>query len=83
MLKATLSFLPAGVLTLPLTPVEESIVLTEAKTGASNEFPLAARAAAKKRGLSTEAKIALIGIGAAVLGVFIFLKTCGNPDVCG
>lgn len=61
----------------------ESIVLTDAKTGANSELLFTDIAAVRKRGLSTGAKIALVGIGAAVLGVFIFFKTCGNPDVCG
>ena len=62
---------------------DESIVLTDAKTGADTEIAFANIADAKKSGLSTEAKIALISIGAAVLEVLIFFKTCGNPDVCG
>lgn len=62
---------------------EKSIILTDAKTGANVELAFADIATAKKRGLSTGAKIALVGIGATVLGIFIFFKTCGNPDVCG
>ena len=62
---------------------EESIILTDAKTGATTELSFANIADAKKRGISTGAKIALIGLGAAVLGIVIFFKTCGNPDVCG
>ena len=62
---------------------DESIVLTDVKTGADTEIAFANIADAKKSGLSTGAKIALISVGAAVLGVFIFFKTCGNPDFCG
>ena len=62
---------------------EESLVLMDAKTGAQTETAFAEVTEARRRGLSKGAKIALISIGAAVLGVFIFFKTCGNPDVCG
>ena len=62
---------------------EESLVLADAKTGAQTEIAFAEVTEARRRGLTKGAKIALISIGAAVLGVFIFFKTCGNPDVCG
>ncbi|MBK7599137.1 MAG: hypothetical protein IPJ07_11720 [Acidobacteria bacterium] len=62
---------------------DESIVLTEAKTGADTEIAFANIVDVKKRGMSIGAKIALIGVGMAILGTIIFFKTCGNPDVCG
>ncbi len=62
---------------------EESIVLTDAKTSVNTELPFANIADVRKTGMSKGAKIALIGVGAAVLGVFIFFKTCGNSDFCG
>lgn len=62
---------------------EESLVLTDSKTGANTEIAFAEVTEAQRRGLTKGAKIALISIGAAVLGVFIFFKTCGNPDFCG
>lgn len=60
-----------------------AIALTDAKTGDNSEIAMANIADVKKSGISKGAKIALISIGAAVLGVFIFFKTCGNPDYCG